>query len=124
LSRFFLSDREGQVVSVFANDLPALALRHVDLVVLASCRGADGPLSRSEGLVSLARAFLLQGVPSVLVARWDVEDESTSRFMERFYTHLGKSEPPAVAFTRAIREFQQYEPSNDSWTGWLLIGAR
>jgi CHAT domain-containing protein len=123
LSRLFLSDGADGVSPVFAQDLDRLKLASVGLVVLASCSGTDGPLSRSEGLVGLSRAFLLQGVPSVLVARWEVDDAATSRFMGRFYGRLARNEALTVAFSAAIRETIESEPSNHQWAAWLLVGA-
>ena len=48
------------------------------LVVLSRCHSAQGKVS-SEGVVSIARAFLSAGARSVLVALWSIDDEAMMR---------------------------------------------
>jgi len=43
---------------------------------------------KGEGLMSLTRAFMYAGTPSVVVSLWNVNDESAADLMIRFYRHL------------------------------------
>lgn len=60
------------------------------IVVLSACGTANGEIT-SEGVLNLPRAFMLMGVPSVVVSQWRVDDNATSDLMKYFYTHLHKA---------------------------------
>ena len=61
---------------------------NADLVTLSACRTILGRDVEGEGLIALTRAFMYAGTPSVLVSQWNVADQSTSMFMNRFYSNL------------------------------------
>ena len=58
-----------------------------DMVVLSACHTARGKIS-IEGVLGLARAFLMAGARSVVTALWAIPDDATMMFMERFYRNL------------------------------------
>jgi CHAT domain-containing protein len=62
------------------NQLPLL-----QLAVLSACETETGPLSRGEGVQSLAREFLLSGARTTVASLWKVDDRATRLFMEEFY---------------------------------------
>ena len=51
----------------------------------------------------MQNAFLLAGVPSVVSAVWEVDDEASVRLMARFYKHLWQGNLPAID---ALRQAQ------------------
>lgn len=59
-----------------------------ELVVLSACQTAEGRQRRGDGVESLARGFLMAGARRVVASQWKVADESTARFMGRFYREL------------------------------------
>ena len=72
-----------------------------DLVVLSACQTALGEHRDGEGLLSLARAFLVAGARSVAASLWRVDDLSTSELMIRFYRHLRAGSPKDEALRAA-----------------------
>lgn len=90
------SDGKLTVKEIFQLDLNA------SLVVLSACRTALGKVRRGDELVSLSRAFLYAGAPSILATQWQVDDQSTEKIMVEFYSNL-KSGMTKVA---ALREAQ------------------
>ncbi len=76
---------------------------NADLVVLSACETARGEMSRGEGIVGLTDAFLFAGSRSVVASLWNVNDESTSLFMEYFYSGLKEGMPKAEALENARR---------------------
>jgi CHAT domain-containing protein/Tfp pilus assembly protein PilF len=74
---------------------------NADLVVLSACETARGKLSRGEGIVGLTSAFLFAGSRSVVASLWNVNDESTSVFMELFYRNLKQGLTKADALRQA-----------------------
>jgi tetratricopeptide (TPR) repeat protein len=73
-------------------ELPVSAVRRwelsADLVVLSACQTALGAEGAGEGLLGFAQAFLQAGARSVVLSRWQVDDEATALLMVRFYRNL------------------------------------
>jgi len=107
---------------------------NADLVVLSACETARGKLSRGEGIVGLTSAFLFAGSRSVVASLWNVNDESTSLFMESFYTGFksGLSKPEALRQARlqtmrkriksAVTGEQESLASPYFWAPFVLVG--
>ncbi len=107
---------------------------NADLVVLSACETARGKLSRGEGIVGLTSAFLFAGSRSVVASLWNVNDESTSLFMESFYRSLkgGLSKADALREARlqtmrkqiksAVTGEQEALASPYFWAPFVLIG--
>ena len=94
-----------------------------DLVVLSACETGLGKEIRGEGLMSLTRAFMYAGTPSVVVSLWNVSDETASDLMIRFYRHL---KTPGISKSEALR-LAQLETIDDNgfpyfWAPFVLIG--
>ena len=72
------------------SDISKAQLR-AKLVVLSCCHSARG-LTKAEGAVGIARAFLGSGARSVLVSLWALDDKATEQLMSQFYSHLAAGE--------------------------------
>jgi CHAT domain-containing protein/tetratricopeptide (TPR) repeat protein len=96
---------------------------NADLVVLSACDTGLGKEIRGEGLMSLMRAFMYAGTSSVVVSLWNVNDESASDLMVRFYRHLKKD---GMSKSEALRQ-AQLETIHDNgfpffWAPFVLVG--
>ena len=94
-----------------------------DLVVLSACETGLGKEIRGEGLMSLTRAFMYAGTPSVVVSLWNVNDETAADLMIRFYRNL---KTPGIRKSEALR-LAQLETIQDNgfpffWAPFVLIG--
>jgi CHAT domain-containing protein len=98
---------------------------NADLVTLSSCETGTGKLQGEEGVMNLARAFLMTGARSVVASLWDVEDRSSAALMTRFYAHIAKGETVADSLRAAqldfLKEFGKDIPAY-FWAGWTVIG--
>jgi CHAT domain-containing protein len=98
---------------------------NADLVTLSSCETGTGKLQGEEGIMNLARAFLMAGARSVVASLWDVEDRSSAALMTRFYAHIAKGETVADSLRGAQADFLK-DFGNDVpayfWAGWTVIG--
>lgn len=89
----------GEEGKLRMGEVYGLSLNQVDLVTLSACQTALGQKDPDGSeITSLAEAFSSAGPPSVMASLWSVEDESTRRLMESFYTSLagGKSKGEAL----------------------------
>ena len=96
------------------------------LAVLSACNTGNGELRRSEGVMSLARAFAYAGCPSTVMSLWSIPDESTSKVMLAFYKNLKNGEPKDIALQKAKLEYlkncpPQYSIPNQ-WGATVVIG--
>lgn len=108
--------------SVTSREILDLDLSGVRLVVLSACEAGAGSVSASEGVLSLARAFLAAGADHVIANLWAVEDEETAPLMERLHVHLAAGESPHNALRAVFGD-----PGNRSeaiqWFGLTVLGV-
>ena len=96
----------------------------VKLVVLSCCHSARGKILAAEGVVGIARAFLVSGARSVLMSLWAVDDEATRVFMSIFYKGMIHEKMSASEALRlsiiVMRESSEY---NDMkyWAPFVLL---
>jgi CHAT domain-containing protein/tetratricopeptide (TPR) repeat protein len=110
-------------------------------VVLSACNTGRGEI-KAEGVVGLARGFLLAGAAAAVVSLWSVDDGSTAALMEQMYRHLvlGCTVPQALRFAmlRLARRPAIDQPVSEQdvadglqeawkrpmhWAGFLVMGA-
>jgi CHAT domain-containing protein/Tfp pilus assembly protein PilF len=75
------------------------------MVVLSACNSGTGKLSHGEGIMSLARGFILAGASSVIKTAWEVNDESSASIISCFYKHLSKGQNKDEALRYAKLEY-------------------
>ena len=80
---------------------------NADLVVLSACQTGRGKLMHGEGIIGLSRAFFYAGAKSLVVTLWAVNDESTARFMEKFYQFMAAGNSQSRALKLAKEAFIQ-----------------
>jgi CHAT domain-containing protein/tetratricopeptide (TPR) repeat protein len=93
-----------------------------DLVVLSACETGLGKEVKGEGLMSLTRAFMYAGTPSVVVSLWNVNDESAADLMIRFYRNLKAGMTKGEALRQAQLETIRDNGFPFFWAPFVLIG--
>ena len=102
------------------SDISKLQLR-AKLVVLSCCHSARG-LTKAEGAVGIARAFLGSGARSVLVALWALDDKSTEQLMTHFYDHLVAGQSAGESLHEAMKWMRSNGYDVNQWAPFILIG--
>ncbi len=96
------------------------------MVVLSACNSGTGTLYHGEGLMSLARGFILAGASSVIKTGWEVNDEVSSTIISRFYYHLSKGKQKNEAMRLAkldyLRESLPVYTSPYYWAAYQVLG--
>jgi tetratricopeptide (TPR) repeat protein len=119
-------EADGGASLVTAEQLFAQPFRS-SLVVIAACDTARGQQVAGEGMMSLSRAFMAQGVDHVIATLWPVSDAVSARFMEHFYTAL---ERDGLSIAQALRTAQRKVREEKRhrlpfyWAGYVLTSAR
>jgi CHAT domain-containing protein len=72
-----------------------------ELIALSGCQTGLGALQRSEGVLSLARAFHVAGCKSMVASQWSISDRASSVIMKEFYRHLDQGHHKTEALRQA-----------------------
>ena len=108
-----------------------LGLNASELVVLSGCSTGEGIVTNGLGVYGLHRSFIEAGVKSALISLWQVDDQSTAEFMQRFYRRLKAGDGRSDALAAVQEEFRTgrvQSPSGASWkepyywAAWQLVG--
>ena len=86
------------------NEIRALDLSPIALVVLASCQSAGSDAPERAGERGIAGAFLDAGTRTVIATLWPVEDSAARRFMRAYYDELSRGGSDAAGSLRAAQE--------------------
>ena len=105
-----------------AREIYALTLG-ADLVVLSGCDTGAGRALGSEGVQSLARAFLYAGAHAVVATLWKVEDRSSVDVMSQFYSDLADRRSVAEALTATKRRLIRDGTPPRSWAAFVVVGS-
>ncbi len=89
---------------LYANEIYNLP-HQLSMAVLSACETGSGRIRKGEGIISMARAFISSGCPSVITSLWKVKDEQTSQIMTHFYLHLKNGKKKNVALNQAKRDY-------------------
>jgi CHAT domain-containing protein len=86
-----------------AEELAALPLGGVELVVMSACETGLGKAAGGEGLLGIQRAFQIAGAQTTIASLWKVDDQVTQRLMTAFYRNVLKGEQ---SYLDALRNAQ------------------
>ncbi len=99
---------------------------NAQLAVLSACETGVGEIKKGEGVMSLARAFMYAGCPSVVMSLWSVDDKSTSELMQLFYKNLKEGQSKSAALHQAKLAYLEGKGIEAShpfyWSGFVQIG--
>lgn len=96
--------------------------KSIELLVLSACETAQGDTRAALGLAGLA---IRAGAKSTLATLWQVNDQSTVKFMERFYQELNV---PGTSKAIAVHRAQNYLLNQSNyqapfyWAPYVLVG--
>lgn len=109
-----LAPAPGSDGRLSAREIAALPQVPRAMVVLAGCASAQGANAAGEGLLGLARAWLVAGARQVLASNWAIADAPTARFMVDFHRALRRSRDGDLA----LAETQRAWLARSRETGW------
>lgn len=119
-SGLHLADGELTTLDIFNLKINA------SLVTLSACQTGLNKVYGGDELLGLTRAFLYAGAASLVLSLWKVADDSTARFMSRFYRELMSGTPRGVALRQAqlalLHDHEQVYAHPYFWAPFFLIG--
>ncbi len=128
-----VNDADPMKNQIFFTDAPAYNYElyglqlNADLAVLTACKTGVGELIKGEGIMSLSRAFMYAGCPSVVTSLWKAHDGTTHVITKQFYQNLYDGLPKDVALQQARLDFLENKSNNSSihpfhWASFIHIG--
>jgi len=105
-----------------AGQIEVMHLRHTSVALLAACSSARGPV-RSEGTLSISRAFLAAGVPSVIATLWSIDDSASASFFPLVHKYLARGLPADRALREAQRDAIRNGVPASLWAAVQCIGS-
>jgi CHAT domain-containing protein len=121
-SALVLASTSSERGSLEVRDIAVMRFRATSVVVLAACSTMAGRNAAAEGVPSIARAFVVAGVPAVIGTLWDIEDTKATPLMLTLHEQLAAGTSPAralqIAQIRAIRDGRNIR----DWSAFALTG--
>jgi CHAT domain-containing protein len=121
-------EQEDELLEVW--ELMQIDLR-AELAVLSACDTGRGRVAYGEGLIGMAWAFFVAGVPTTVASQWQVPSESTTRLMLDFHKALALTDrvdhgrSKAEAWRRAalaLLKDPRYRMKPYYWAGFVVVG--
>ena len=120
--RIMLAADEADTAALEVRRIYELDLTKASLVVLSACQTEIGAQSEGDDFVTLNRAFIYAGAPTVIASLWVVDDKSTSYLMRSFYKNLKNGKSKAEALKAAQLETREQYGSPYYWAAFVLTG--
>jgi CHAT domain-containing protein len=105
-----------------AKEVQETDLSMAQIAVLSACQTGLGKV-HDAGVIGLARAFQIAGVPRVVMSLWSVDDAATSELMQAFVKHIKNGDIPAEALRKAMLEVRKQRPAPSQWASFVLFGT-
>jgi CHAT domain-containing protein len=120
------SERDGRLQTGEIYRLKSPRLR---LAVLSACQTGVERYYRGEGMIGMARAFLVARVPVVVANLWPVDSDATTEIMIRFHEYRKQNHSStAEAMWQAKRSMLQESRTSYSrpfyWAAFEVIGGQ
>lgn len=113
----------GEGARLGVSDVLSAPLKNVRVAYLAACETDVGPVLKSEGSATVARAFFAAGVPVVVATIWPVSDAVAGEMTRHFYRRLRAGDLPADALRRSQLELLMRRDGRVDWAAFRIIGA-
>jgi CHAT domain-containing protein/tetratricopeptide (TPR) repeat protein len=119
----FLAPDDETDGRLFAHDILALDLRHVEVVTLSACETALGRFDISDNLRGLPASFLLAGVSMLVGTLWPVRSDVAKAFFVAFYERLKGGFAVIDSFRAAQLHVRNDYDNYRDWGAFYLIAA-
>ncbi len=105
------------------SEIESLRFRNTDLVVLSAAQTALGGVDQDGiEIPSMSYFFLKGGAKAVIASLWNVDDQSTSKLMTRFYQSLASGQTKAEALRQAQLSLLTDGSHPFFWAPFVLVG--
>jgi CHAT domain-containing protein len=122
-SALLTMQRDGSDGRLDVHEIAAMRLRRTRVVVLAACSTGRGEERAGEGNISLARAFLAAGVPSVVATLWPIDEGTATEFFSTLHRYIAEGLPPTEALRRTQLDAIRSRRVPNMWAAVEVLGS-
>jgi CHAT domain-containing protein len=115
------SDGRGGATRLALGDLANRRMA-LQTVFLSACSTGAGRESVGEGLMSVARAFLMAGARSVVASLWPISDRDAPAFVAEFHEQLQGGSSVAAALGTAAARARERKAHPRLWAAFQAYG--
>ncbi|MFN8436601.1 MAG: CHAT domain-containing tetratricopeptide repeat protein [Cytophagales bacterium] len=98
-----------------------LNLTGTELVFLSACETGKGEIKSGEGVYGLQRAFQIAGAKTLIMSLWKVNDETTQKLINSFYSEWLKTGNKVESFIKAQKQVKLAYPEPIYWGAFVLL---
>ena len=92
-----------------------------ELMTLSCCRTGCGKVT-GDGILGLSRAVLVAGANCLIATLWAIEDDSTSKLMQTFYSHYKDTRNASEALRAAMLSLLREDHTVAHWAAFCVSG--
>ena len=95
-----------------------------DMVITSACNAGVGPLTKGEGLLSLARGFAYSGAKSLITTLWEIKGGASNQLLKEFYNQIkeGETKDKALFLAKKANLNSTAYAHPYYWAGFIPIG--
>lgn len=93
-----------------------------ELMTLSCCRTGCGKIT-GDGILGLSRAVLIGGARCFIVTLWAIEDKSTSKLMQIFYSHYKNKRNAPESLRSAMLILLRDQHTIAQWAAFCISGV-
>lgn len=107
---------------LYLSEILELDVSRFDLLALVTCSSGEGVYVPGEGVISLARGFIVAGGKNIIHSLWLANDEASADLFESFYEFLSQGETYSEALRLAkLREIAKPGGHPTFWANFVLF---
>ncbi|MCK0132641.1 CHAT domain-containing protein [Flavobacteriaceae bacterium F08102] len=99
---------------------------NANLAILTACETGKPSYQPGEGMISLAHAFNYAGSKSILTSLWQIDEQSSSLILDRFFRYLESGLSKDEALRNAKLDYIRHADGRtlhpQYWAGLILMG--
>jgi CHAT domain-containing protein len=99
-----------------------MRFRNTRVVILAACSTMAGRNTAVEGAPTVARSFVIAGVPAVVGTLWDVDDDEAATIVRPLHVELARGVRPEHALRDAQLAAIRHDVPPSQWAAFALVG--
>lgn len=103
-----------------AEQIQGTCLKQARLAILSACQTGLGQAT-DGGIIGLARAFQIAGVPDVVMSLWKINDFSSNELMTRLVSQLQLGKRPHDALRVAMLETRKIYVERKHWASFTVF---
>lgn len=123
LDNYLYVRQDEKMVRYYGYNIPTLDI-DAKLAILSACETGTGAYTRGEGVHSISRYLIGEGVPSVMKTLWKVNDNNSGLLLSQFYKSILDGNDLSSAINSAkhkVKEVPEYSHPY-YWAGYVLDG--